>query len=128
MNLRVLALAIAAVASMEAQVTFERLLHADREPQNWMTFGGTYSGRHYSLLTQITPDNAKDLEVKWVFPVRSLDAFETTPLVVDGVLYTMQANDVFWIVTIAILSVLAGALVPAWRASRLSPVEALRWE
>lgn len=76
MNLRVLALAIAAVASMDAQVTFERLLHAIQEPQNWMTSGGTYSGQHYSLLTQITPDNAKDLEGKWVFPVRSLDAFE----------------------------------------------------
>lgn len=46
----------------------------------------------------------------------------------DSIPNTMQANDVFWIVTIAILSVLAGALVPAWRASRLSPVEALRWE
>jgi hypothetical protein len=76
MNLRVLALAIAAVASMDAQVTFERLLHANQELQNWMTFGGTYNGQHYSLLTQITPDNAKRSGSEWVFPVRSLDAFE----------------------------------------------------
>ena len=76
------------------QVTFDRLLNAAREPQNWMTFGGTYQSTHYTLLNQITPENAKDLELKWVFQARSLDPYETTPLVVDGVMYTLQGNDV----------------------------------
>jgi len=80
--------------SLQAQVSFDRILNADKEPQNWLTFGGTYQSQRYSLLSQITTANAKELELKWVFPVRSLDAFQTTPLVVDGVLYTMQADDV----------------------------------
>jgi ABC-type lipoprotein release transport system permease subunit len=46
----------------------------------------------------------------------------------DTIPNTMDGHDVFWIVTIAVLSALVGALVPAYRASRLSPVEALRWE
>ena len=77
------------------QVSFDRIVNANKEPQNWLTYGGTLQGQRYSLLNQITTANAKDMELKWVFPVRALDApFETTPLVVDGVLYTMQMNDV----------------------------------
>ena len=37
----------------------------------------------------------KNLELQWVFQARSLEKFEATPLVVDGVMYTVQApNDV----------------------------------
>ncbi len=75
-------------------VTFDRILNADKEPQNWLTFGGTYRSLHYSLLNQIKPDNANDLELKWVFQARWLDPYETTPLVDNGVLYTMQGDDV----------------------------------
>src|SRR5207253_6694329 len=33
--------------------------------------------------------------LKWVFQARSLEKFEATPLVVDGIMYTVQApNDV----------------------------------
>ena len=75
-------------------VTNQSLLHADREPQNWLSFNGTYRSNHYSSLGQITPENVKDVELKWVFQSRSLDAYESTPLVVDGVLYTMEGDNV----------------------------------
>jgi alcohol dehydrogenase (cytochrome c) len=77
-----------------AGVTPERLIHASGEPQNWLTFAGTYSSQHYSLLKQITSENAHNLELKWVFQARWLDPYETTPLVVNGVLYTMQGDDI----------------------------------
>ena len=36
----------------------------------------------------------KDLELKWVFQAKSFEKFEATPIVVDGVMYTVQApND-----------------------------------
>jgi len=74
-------------------VPFARLLKP--EPQNWLSYsGGTMSQRH-SALTQVTPANAKDLTLKWVFQTRTLDKQENTPLVVDGVMYTIQSpNDV----------------------------------
>jgi alcohol dehydrogenase (cytochrome c) len=81
-------------ATVPGGVTFQRILKANSEPQNWLTFGGTYKSLHYSLLDQITPENAKNLELKWVFQTHWLDPYETTPLVVDGVLYTTQGNDV----------------------------------
>jgi alcohol dehydrogenase (cytochrome c) len=80
--------------NQSAGVTPQRLLDAIAEPQNWLTFAGTYSSQHYSLLHQITPANAHSLELKWVFQARYLDPYETTPLVVNGVLYTMQGDDV----------------------------------
>ena len=83
-----------ALPDPKAGVTSQRLLHADDEPQNWLTFGGTYNNQRYSLLKTITSENARNLELKWVFQARSLDPYETTPLVVNGVLYTMQGDDV----------------------------------
>lgn len=77
-----------------AGVNPERLIHASAEPQNWLTFAGTYGSQHYSLLDQITTKNARNLELKWIFQARWLDPYETTPLVVNGVLYTMQGDDV----------------------------------
>ena len=88
--------AICAAVSLHAQqVSFERILRADREPQNWLTYsGGVYSQR-YSGLTQITPANVRNLELQWVFqtrgPAEPTEKFEATPLVVDGVMYTVLA-------------------------------------
>jgi alcohol dehydrogenase (cytochrome c) len=83
------------VPNIWSQVTFDRILGADKEPQNWLTYSGSLMSQRYSPLTQITPDNVKDMELQWVFQAHSLEKFEATPLVVDGILYTVQApNDV----------------------------------
>src|SRR5262245_15597082 len=83
-------------ASLGAQqVTFDRILRSDREPQNWLSYSGTVLNQRYSPLTQITPANVKNLELQWIWQARSLEKFEATALAVDGVLYTVQApNDV----------------------------------
>ena len=87
-----------APANREAPVSvvpFERILRASQEPQNWLTYSGTTLSQRHSALTQITPANAKDLTLQWVFQSRSLEKHEVTPLVVDGVMYTVQGiNDV----------------------------------
>ena len=84
-----------AAASLSAQVSFDRLLHASDTPQDWLTYSGSYFSQRYSPLDQVTPGNVKNLEQKWIFQARSLEKFEATPLVVDGVLYTVQApNDI----------------------------------
>ncbi len=82
----------------EAPVTpvpFERILRSNQEPQNWLTYSGNFNSQRHSGLTQINPENAANLVLKWVFQSRSLDKHEVTPLVVDGVMYTIQSpNDV----------------------------------
>ena len=90
-----LAAALLAAPAAAQQVTFERILNAPAEPQNWLTYSGDINNHRHSRLTQITPANAKQLQLQWVWQARSLEKFEATALVVDGVLYTVQApNDV----------------------------------
>jgi alcohol dehydrogenase (cytochrome c) len=82
-------------SSAQAQVTFERILNAEREPQNWLSYSATLTNQRHSSLDQIDTRNVGELELQWVWQARSLEKFEATPLVVDGVLYTVQApNDV----------------------------------
>jgi glucose dehydrogenase len=73
------------------QVSFDRILAAGKEPQNWLTYSGSTMSQRYTTLSDITPENVKKLELQWQFQARSLEKFEATPLVVDGILYTVQA-------------------------------------
>src|SRR5258708_31914342 len=50
-----------------AQVTFDRLLNSSKEPQNWMTYSGDYTGRRFSALDQINVTNAHSMTAKWVY-------------------------------------------------------------
>ena len=78
-----------------AQVSAERLRDAAREPQNWLTYNGSYASTHHSTLNQLRPDNVSRLELKWVWQANSLEKLEATPLIVDGVMYlTDPPNDV----------------------------------
>jgi alcohol dehydrogenase (cytochrome c) len=86
---RLFALILAASAAM-AQVTYERLLRAPSEPHNWLTYSGSYSGWRYSPLDQINRQNVKDLKIAWVYQMPMTHRVETTPLVVDGVMYLSE--------------------------------------
>jgi alcohol dehydrogenase (cytochrome c) len=86
-----------ALASLQAQapVTSDRILNAAREPQNWLTYAGTYDSKRYSTLAQITPQNVGRLEPKWVLQNQVFGAWQSNPIVVDGVMYmTQRPNDV----------------------------------
>ena len=90
--------AAAAVLTVDAQsagVTYERILKAASEPQNWITYGGTYMSQRFSGLNQITPSNVANLESKWVVQNQVFGAWQSNPLVVDGVMYiTQRPNDI----------------------------------
>jgi len=91
----VLAAGVLAAVPLSAEVTFERILNADAEPHNWLSYSRTLSNQRYSPLDQINAGNVQNLELAWIWQARSLEKFEATALAVDGVLYTVQApNDV----------------------------------
>ncbi len=92
---RLVCLWLAGLTAVPGQVTYERLLKAEEEPGNWLTYSGGYRSHRYSRLDEVTRENVKNLEMKWVFQMRSLEKAEVTPLVVDGVMYlTQPPNDV----------------------------------
>ena len=76
-----------------AQVTFDRLLNSGKEPQNWMTYSGDYSGRRFTPLDEISVANVHGLTAKWVYQTGATGKLETTPLVVDGILYATAQDD-----------------------------------
>ena len=76
-----------------AQVTPQRLLNAPQEPQNWLMYSGDYSGKRFSSLQEIKIGNAENLVPKWAYQTMAGGKFETTPLVVDGILYATGQDD-----------------------------------
>ena len=81
--------------AQDQQVTYDRILNAADEPQNWLTYNGGYSSQRYSELDQVTPRNVDDLEVKWTLQNQVFGAWQTNPIVVDGIMYiTQRPNDV----------------------------------
>jgi alcohol dehydrogenase (cytochrome c) len=77
-------------------VTYQRLLNADQEPGNWLMYSGNYSGWRFSRLNQINAQNARNLRVKWLFQGRHNEKFETTPLVVDGIMYLTRPENAIY--------------------------------
>jgi alcohol dehydrogenase (cytochrome c) len=99
MNWRTAALVLLVVGlagvATRAQVGWDRLLNARGEPENWLTYSGALDGWRHSPLAEITTANARDLEMKWVFQADSTEKLESSPLVVDGVMYVTQPpNDI----------------------------------
>ena len=72
-------------------VTWERLVHARNEPHNWLMYSGTLDSQRFSRLDQVNTGNVQDLELKWAYSIRQLDRAETTPLVVDGVMFITES-------------------------------------
>jgi PQQ-dependent dehydrogenase (methanol/ethanol family) len=80
-----------------ADVNNARLVDADKNPADWLTYHGTYKSWHYSGLDQINTSTVKKLKVAWSHATpKSTRGLQTFPLVVDGVLYYSGAyNQIF---------------------------------
>ncbi len=77
-------------------VTYEQIVRAEAQPGQWLTYSGQYSGQRFSRLNQIHDKNVHQLRVKWIRQFKTLSAIETSPLVVDGIMYgTLPRNEVF---------------------------------
>lgn len=80
---------------VHGQVSSDRLLNAGKEPQNWLTYNGTYLSQRYSTLRQIDPTNVRNLELKWMLQSQTAPNLQTSPIVVDGIMYlTQPPNDI----------------------------------
>ena len=72
-------------------VTWERLVDAKNEPENWLMYSGTLDSQRHSLLDQINTENVSELEMKWAYQIPVIDRAETVPLVVDGIMFITEA-------------------------------------
>src|SRR5229473_180304 len=85
------------LASVVAAITLASIAHAAKTPpglstsgqeqRDWPTYGGAPENSHYSPLAQISRTNVKQLEVAWTFDTGEEGGLQTSPIIVDGVLY-----------------------------------------
>src|SRR5579871_787053 len=102
-----------------AEVTYERLLNAPNEPENWLMVHRDYNNSRHSPLSVINTTNAKDLKPKFIFSIGGMATGgstlrgkeEATPLVDDGFMYV---NDTW--ARVMKFDVRSGdGAVPLWR-------------
>ena len=85
--------------ALAADVTPDRLLNPDREPQNWLMNHRTYDGQRFSPLARINRDNVKNLKLAYAVPLGGGAGNEftnATPLVEDGFLYVTDSWNVLY--------------------------------
>ncbi len=93
----VVTLMLTAPAATAADVDAQRLVDADKEPDNWMTYHGTYRSWHYSRLAEINTSNVAKLREAWSHVAsRSARGLQSYPLAVDGVLYYSGSYNQVW--------------------------------
>ncbi|MEM7730176.1 MAG: PQQ-dependent dehydrogenase, methanol/ethanol family, partial [Pseudomonadota bacterium] len=69
-----------------AAVDTARISEASADAE-WLSYGGTYDEQRHSRLAQINRDTVGDLGVAWTYDLATNRGVESTPIVVDGVMY-----------------------------------------
>ena len=90
-----LAVSGALTAARAADMSFERALNADSEPQNWLLHHKNYQGHRFSALKEINTSTVGDLRLAFTIGLGGLQSggryaqgnLEATPLVDGGMMY-----------------------------------------
>src|SRR6202158_3433397 len=85
----------ALLADRGGDMSFERALNADREPQNWLLHHKNYQGHRFSALKEIDTRTVGNLRLAFMVGLGGLQAggryaqgnLEATPLVDNGTMY-----------------------------------------
>ncbi len=80
-------------SALAADVTMDRLINADREPQNWLMNHRTYDAQRYSPLDRINKGNVKSLKLAYAVAIGGTavnENLQSTPLAEDGYLYVVD--------------------------------------
>jgi alcohol dehydrogenase (cytochrome c) len=88
-----LILVLGIASSLAAQVTDKDL---QKPPgSDWLSYHGSYDSQRHSVLDQITASNVGSLVSKWVYHVPGAGGLQCVPVVVDGVMYITQPNEIY---------------------------------
>jgi quinohemoprotein ethanol dehydrogenase len=81
----------AAPGGKNANVDDARLLKADSDADNWLSYGRTQDEQRFSPLTDVNDSNVSKLGLAWSSDLDTARGQEATPIVVDGVMYVTTA-------------------------------------
>jgi alcohol dehydrogenase (cytochrome c) len=83
----------AAGTAPAANVTQAMLNNAASDNKNFLATNGNYGQTRFYPADQITTANVKKLKVAWIFQTDVRDTMETSPIIVNGVMYVTTAFD-----------------------------------
>ena len=90
-------LLLTGAAATAAEIDAKRLMNADKEAGNWLTYHGSYKSWHYSALAEINTKNVGNLREAWSHVAsRSVRGLQSYPLAADGVLYYSGSYNQVW--------------------------------
>lgn len=78
-------LSVAVITLIAAQFSWRNQPQAPAE--EWPEYLGGADRNHYSTLTQITPENVKNLQIAWSYATPDSGQMQVNPIIVNGVLY-----------------------------------------
>ena len=79
-----------------ATVTQDMLNRAGSDANNFLHTNGNYAQTRYYPASQINTSNVKNLRPAWIFQTEIVESMETSPLVINGVMYvTTSFNHVY---------------------------------
>ena len=79
-----------------ATVTQDMMNRAGADANNFLHTNGNYSQTRYYPASQINTSNVKNLRPAWIFQTEIVESQETSPLVINGVMYiTTSFNHVY---------------------------------
>jgi alcohol dehydrogenase (cytochrome c) len=92
-----------------AQVSYQRLLDAEKTPADWLTYSGSYQSQRFSPLKEIDKSNVARLRPVWTYQARRGGLIEASPIVADGVMYVTEPPS-----TVTALDVRTGKALWSW--------------
>ena len=85
-------------SSQIGMINTDRIIEADSEPGNWLAYGRDYSEQRHSPLTQVDKTTVKSLELAWDVDMYTTRGLESTPIVVDGIMYMTSSWSIVYAV------------------------------
>lgn len=78
---------------VNVDTTDDQLANANKNRQDWLLYGRTYTNQRFSPLTQINDRNVQDLHPVTLIQTGVAKTFETNPIEVNGILFVSTADD-----------------------------------
>jgi alcohol dehydrogenase (cytochrome c) len=75
---------------LTTDVPAERIVHSAQDPKDWLTYSGSYRGWRHSELREIDASNVGQLRLAWSLQLQTNVRVETSPVVVDGIMYLTE--------------------------------------
>ena len=71
----------------------DELLAGTADAEKWLLYGGDYGNYRHSPVDDINTENVSGLQVAWAFPTGTMEQFEVSPTVYDGIMYVSSSNN-----------------------------------